>query len=410
MPNTPLQDERDEHGAFVPGPRVHRAPTGPGALDGLRFAVKDLIDVAGVTTTGGNPDWAATHGPAGCDAPVVHQLLAAGATLVGKTVTDELAFSLEGANAFHGTPRNPRAPDRLPGGSSSGSAVAVAAGLVDFALGTDTGGSVRVPASFCGVFGFRPTHGRVPLDGVLPFAPSYDTVGWFARSGALLEQVGRVLLQADAPNPAPRPCSFALMADAFDMADPECAAHLKPMAQALGASDAITVFEGAPQAWLKAYQTLQGAEIWQSLGTWITQYRPRFGPSMAPRFAGVAHIDPHDIMRWQAWRAEQTSRLHRMLSAPPPDGALRIWVLPTTPGVALPKDIAPDALNRFYGTALALTSIAGHAGLPQVSLPVAMLDGLPLGLSFIGPPGSDEALLALAARTPLTPGAPASLS
>jgi len=415
MSTTRLQDE---HGAFVPGPRARREPTGQGALSGLRFAVKDLIDVAGVITTGGNPDWAATHGPARRDAPVVQQLLAAGATLVGKTVTDELAFSLEGANAFHGTPRNPRAPDRLPGGSSSGSAVAVAAGLVDFALGTDTGGSVRVPASFCGVFGFRPTHGRLSLDGVLPFAPSYDTVGWFARSGAMLETVGRVLLgappaHASVTHPTHR---FSLIEDAFDMADADGCACLKSLPQALGAEatlqDSITVFDGAPQAWLKAYQILQGAEIWQSLGDWIMQHRPRFGPSMAPRFASVAQIDQQDIAYWQAWRAQQTARLHRLLSSPAnaPDQAMHIWVLPTTPGVALPKDTTSDALGDFYSTALAMTSIAGHAGLPQVTLPIADIDDvsadprsrspwrLPLGLSLIGPPGSDEVLLTLAAR------------
>jgi amidase len=413
------QDEHDDdHGAFVPGPRARRAPTGQGALSGLRFAVKDLIDVAGVLTTGGNPDWAATHSPAMRDAPAVRHLLAAGAALVGKTVTDELAFSLEGANAFHGTPRNPRAPDRLPGGSSSGSAVAVAAGLADFALGTDTGGSVRVPASFCGVFGFRPTHGRVSLDGVLPFAPSYDTVGWFARSGAVLRRAGLVLLNADAPHrpmPTALPrCRFSLVQDAFDMADPACSARLMPLARALDATDAIEVFEGAPQAWLHAYQVLQGAEIWQSLGAWITQHRPRFGPSMAPRFASVAQIDTQDIVQWQAWRTRQTSRVYRMLHANDAGDALPhplpIWVLPTTTGTALPKGIAPDALGHFYAKALAMTSIAGHAGLPQLTLPLADIDGLPVGLSLIGPPGSDEALLTLAASLDTVPDHPPCLT
>ena len=405
LPDMAMPDHTlpDDHGAFVPGPRACREPDGAGALSGLRFAVKDLIDVAGVSTTGGNPDWAATHPPAMRDAPAVQALLAAGAMLCGKTVTDELAFSLEGANAFHGTPRNPRAPDRLPGGSSSGSAVAVAAGLVDFALGTDTGGSVRVPASFCGVFGFRPTHGRVPLDGVLPFAPSYDTVGWFARSGAMLERVGRVLLGASneplsAPVSAPSRCQLHLIEDAFDLADPDAHAVLRPLAQALGAQDAMTVFDGPAEPWLTAYQALQGAEIWRNLGPWITRHQPRFGPAIAPRFAGVAHPDPHSIGHWQAWRARQAARLHRMLAPAVPGRALPIWVMPTTPGVALRKSAGPDEIGRFYAAALAMNAIAGHAGLPQVSLPLADLDGLPLGLSLIGPPGSDEALLALAAH------------
>jgi len=183
-----------DFGAFVAGPRVVLDGAPDGALAGLSFASKDLIDVAGTVTGGGNPDWRRTHQAAARHAPLIETLLGAGARLIGKTVTDELAFSLEGANAHDGTPTNPRCPDRLPGGSSSGSAVAVAAGLADFALGTDTGGSVRVPASFCGVFGFRPSHGAVPLDGVLPFAPSYDTIGWFAREGSMLARVGRALL------------------------------------------------------------------------------------------------------------------------------------------------------------------------------------------------------------------------
>jgi amidase len=393
----------DDHGAFVPGPRTRREPTGQGALSGLSFAVKDLIDVAGVVSTGGNPDWAATHEAALQDAPVVRSLLAAGGTLIGKTVTDELAFSLEGANAFHGTPRNPRAPDRLPGGSSSGSAVAVAAGLADFALGTDTGGSVRVPASFCGVFGFRPTHGRVSLDGVLPFAPSYDTVGWFARTGAVLEKVGRVLLIPKAVAVPPSPgWHLHLAQDAFDLADPACSACLLPLAHAMGAQDTVRVFDGPSEPWLTAYQILQGDEIWQSLGPWIEQHRPKFGPSIAPRFDSVAHLDPHEVLCWQAWRARQRDRLHRLLTTCDADGAMPVWVLPSTPGVALRKDTSPHEIGRFYGSALALGSIAGHAGLPQLTLPIGALGGLPLGLSLIGPPGSDEALLAFAAQLPLS--------
>jgi amidase len=391
----------DDHGAFVPGPRASREPSGTGPLTGLRFAVKDLIDVAGVRTTGGHPGWAASHAPATRDAPAVSALLRAGATLAGKTVTDELAFSLEGENAFHGTPRNPRAPDRLPGGSSSGSAVAVAAGLVDFALGTDTGGSVRVPASFCGVFGFRPTHGCVSLDGVLPFAPSYDTVGWFARSGAVLEKAGRVLLGASsqADTVPTTHWHLHLVQDAFDMADPVSRVCLLPLAQALGAKDIIQPFDGRADDWLRAYQVLQGDEIWQSLGAWITRCQPRFGPSIQPRFDSVAHLDPQEVQGWQRWRQQQTEIIHRTLTATG-HGPCPAWVLPTTPGVALRKHSPPDDIGRFYSTALAINALAGHTGLPQLTLPIGQHEGLPLGLSIIGPPHSDEALLALAAHLP----------
>ena len=171
------------------------APGGP--LAGLTFAAKDLFDIAGHVTGAGNPDWLRLHTPAPRTAPVVQTLLDAGADMVGKTHTDELSRGIFGENAHYGTPTNPRAPGRVPGGSSSGSAAAVAGGLVDFALGTDTGGSVRIPASFCGIFGIRPTHGRLSLDGVVGQAPSFDTVGWLARDADLLARVGAVLLKAD---------------------------------------------------------------------------------------------------------------------------------------------------------------------------------------------------------------------
>src|SRR4051794_4032314 len=155
--------------------RFELDPSQSGVLDGLRFAVKDIIDVRGHVTGGGNPTWRSTHPPAAAHAVCVDQILNAGALCVGKTISDELAFSLMGENEHYGTPLNPRAPDRVPGGSSSGSASAVAQGLVDFALGTDTGGSVRVPAANVGVWGLRPTHGRISLAGVIPFSPSFDT-------------------------------------------------------------------------------------------------------------------------------------------------------------------------------------------------------------------------------------------
>lgn len=383
----------DDHGAWVPGARTRRAPLGSGVLSGLRLAVKDLIDVAGVVTGGGNPDWAASHGPAPHDAPVVEALRTAGAELVGKTVTDELAFSLEGENAHHGTPRNPRAPQRLPGGSSSGSAVAVAAGLADIALGTDTGGSVRVPASFCGVFGFRPTHGVVSLRGVLPFAPSFDTVGWFARDPALLQRVGDVLLPRCAPTLWRR---LVCARDAFALADGDAAERLRPVARSLGADTGVDVFDDGPAAWLAAYATLQGAEIRTELGPWVAARRPRFGPSIAPRFQGLAAISDDDIARWQPWRARQALRLCALLT----DGV--VLVLPTTPGPALPKAATETERTDFYTRALAINALAGHAGLPQLTLPLATLDGrgdgAPLGLSLIGAPGSDAALLAFAAE------------
>ncbi|KZV37390.1 ABC transporter G family member 28 [Dorcoceras hygrometricum] len=187
---------RLDFGAFVekftllPHPSPHQLP-----LTNLTFAVKDIFDVEGYVTGFGNPDWVRTHSVATSTAPVIMELLYAGAKCVGKTVMDEMAYSINGENIHYGTPVNPRAEDRVPGGSSSGSAVAVGAMLVDFSLGTDTGGSVRVPASYCGIYGFRPSHGIISTSGVIPMSQSFDTVGWFARDPVILSQVGKILLR-----------------------------------------------------------------------------------------------------------------------------------------------------------------------------------------------------------------------
>ena len=222
-------------------------------------------------------------------------------------MTDELAFSLEGRNVHYADSINPVCPDRLPGGSSSGSAVAVAAGQIDFALGTDTGGSVRVPANFLGLFGFRPSHGRVSLDGVVPFAPSYDTVGWFARDAELLAQVGAALL----PQASTTPITKLLLArDAFAMADAPLAQELETMIANWTINGETIVFGGDQARYLDCYRILQGAEIWQSLGPWIARHQPRFAADIAERFAGTARITPAEsrILRQFAPRSARVSR------------------------------------------------------------------------------------------------------
>jgi amidase len=374
----------NDFGAFMPGPRLTVGPSAAGPLNGLNFAVKDLIDVAGTPTGGGNPDWLKAQRPAVNSATAVAALLAAGATLNGKTVTDELAFGLEGVNAHYGTPVNPACPDRIPGGSSSGSAVAVAAGLVDFALGTDTGGSVRVPSSFVGVFGFRPTHNAVSLAGVIPFSPSYDTVGWFARDISTLNLAGDALLPKTHVVPIRK---LRLVRDAFALADAEVSATLRSRCEALGISDEISLFDGAPDEWLECYRVLQCAGIWQSLGPWIRSAQPRFGEAVAPRFAEASSITPAEITRWTPVRASLAARVRAQLG-----GGIGL-VVPTAPRVALRKDAAPSEYSDFYPRALTLTSIAGHAGLPQISVPVGRVDGCPVGLSILASSGHDRALL-----------------
>jgi amidase len=383
---SPLGMNRD-FGAFVAHGHCRRVATGRGVLDGRTFAVKDLIDVAGTRTGGGNPDWLARQKPAARSAPVVEQALATGATLAGKTVTDELAFSLEGRNVHYPDLINPICLDRLPGGSSSGSAVAVAAGLVDFALGTDTGGSVRVPANFLGLFGFRPSHGALPLDGVVPFAPSYDTVGWFARDAELLARAGAALL----PQGSTAPIANLLFArDAFAIADAALAQELETRIANWTIDGEVLVFGGDEARYFDCYRLLQGAEIWQSLGSWIARQRPRFAGDIAERFAGAARITPAEAADFVPVRAAIRARFATLV---PPHTAL---VIPTTPCVALPRDAPASVIGDFYQRALTLTSVAGHCGAPQAALPLGFWRGCPVGVSIIGAPGSDRSLLDLA--------------
>ena len=245
---------------FVAGPpvRIAGAPRGP--LAGLTFAAKDLFDVAGHPTGGGNPDWARQHPVPTRHAWAVQRLLDAGATLIGKTITDEVSLGILGENPFDGTPLNPAAPERVPGGSSSGSASAVAQGLCDTALGTDTGGSVRVPASFCGLYGIRPTHGRLDLTGMMPQAPSSDTTGWFARDAETFARVSAVLLGEPIVRPACRP-RLVVAVDAFGLADAETAAALEPMVRSLATlvGDVREDLLAPPglSVWARAQRTLQ---------------------------------------------------------------------------------------------------------------------------------------------------------
>jgi amidase len=378
-----------DFGAFVPGAICRREATGRGVLNGRTFAVKDLIDVAGCRTGAGNPTWLAQQAPAERSAPVVEKALFAGAAFIGKTVTDELAFSLEGRNVHYDRLVNPACPDRLPGGSSSGSAVAVAAGLADFALGTDTGGSVRVPANFLGLFGFRPSHGAISLDGVVPFAPSYDTVGWFARDAELLADVGAALLPRCGADPITK---LFLAHDAFALVDKPLARELEAKAQSLGLSGNTSIFDGEEAASLECYRVLQGAEIWQSLGAWITSSRPDFAEDIGERFADAAAVT---VDQAEQHRPVRDAIRLRFESLVPPGVAI---VMPTTPCIALPRNAPGGVIGDFYKKTLTLTSIAGHCGAPQAVLPFSRWQGCPIGLSIVAARGNDGALLDLAMK------------
>lgn len=391
--------ERDHLGAFCTHTHVERAGAESGPLHGLTFGLKDIFDVAGHRTGFGSPDWLATHGHALSTATVATQLLEAGVHLSGKTHTEEMAFSLTGENAHYGTPINPAAPNRVPGGSSSGSAAAVAGGLVDFAIGSDTGGSVRAPASFCGIYGIRPTHGRISLQGACPLAPIFDTVGWFARDASLLARVGGVLLGGTAAAPG----RLLLATDAFALALPGAADALAPalarVAALLGAIEPVTVSEEGLTAWFDVFRVLQYDDIWTTHRSWITRVRPTFGPQVGPRFDAVAQVQPHEVAVMRERRVDISARLDALLE----DNA--VLVLPTVPDIAPLLRLPPAETVAFRERALAMLCIAGLGGLPQVNLPFGTLHGCPIGLSLIAARGNDELLLEIAVQLDAsTPG------
>ena len=381
--------------AFVdlPDMPVPNAPDGP--LRGVTLAVKDIYDVAGYVTGCGNVETMAEAAPARASAPCVQMLLDAGARFVGKTHTAEFAFSLDGRNTRLGTPDNPAAPGRVPGGSSSGSAAAVAAGLADMALGTDTGGSVRGPASFCGLVGLRPTHGRIDISGTMPLAPSLDTVGWFTRDIGLFARVGAVLLGADRAGP---PLGRVLTAeDAFAaMGTPGEAEALAPAAgRARAAAAAVGTVTVAPEglaAWAQVFRITQGFEAWKAHGPFITARQPALMPAVRERFLAASRVTEDEYRA----AADRRERIRAQVTALVGDDGM--LMLPTLPAIAPRLDESEARFEDFRARALSILCIAGLAGLPQISLPLATADGCPLGLSLIAPPGRDQALIAFAAK------------
>lgn len=384
---------RDTVGAFVPHGFVERQDRPDGPLAGLTFGLKDFFDLAGTPTGAGSPEWLATHPVPDRTAPAIEPLFAAGARLAGKTQTDEMAWSLNGENAHYGTPRNVAAPGRIPGGSSSGSAAATAAGLVDFAIGSDTGGSVRLPASYCGLYGIRTTHGRIPLDGAVPLAPSYDTLGWFARDPEMFRRVGRVLLAP--PVATTVPGRLLIARDLFQRAGPEVEAALSAaiarLKDGFAAVDEVTVAGEDLPAWRNAFRLIQSDEAWAAHGAWVEATQPTFGPGVRERFAAASRLDPQELT--EARRLRDTIRT-RMLDLV--EGA--ILVLPTAPGIA-PRLATPEPeLDLFRAKALEILCPAGHAGLPQISIPAGTIEGCPIGISLAASPGADEVLLEIAAE------------
>ena len=379
--------------AFVPYPpaSVPHAPSGP--LQGLSFAAKDLFDVAGYPTGGGSPIVLAMSGIKARTATSVQRLLDAGARFVGKTVTDEFAFSMNGQNAHFGAPINGAARDRIAGGSSSGSAAAVSHGLCDLALGTDTGGSVRAPASHCGLYGLRPTHGSVSLQGALDLAPSFDTCGWFTRDAASFASVADVLL---ATGTAPEGQRWQLLwpKDLWALLLPPAVASATAAAgrvtDVLGAAAPVDVALESFDAMYWHFRHQQGFEAWATDGALIERHAIALGPGVAERFAWSKQVTLAQMEAAQAFRVAFKAHLRALMRE---DGVL---LLPTMPDVAPLRSAPESALEDYRNRAIRMLCVAGLAGLPQLNLPLAGHSGAPMGLSLLGPAGSDRALVRLA--------------
>ncbi len=387
---------KDTVGAFVPDGIFRLDGASEGPLAGTTFAAKDIIDVAGRTTSCGNPDWLRTHAPATATASAIQRCLHAGATLVGKTVTEEFATGLTGENIHHGTPLNLNAPGRVSGGSSSGSAAAVTAGLVDFALGSDTGGSVRSPASFCGIYGIRPTHDRVATDGVMSLSRSLDVIGWFARDPELFSAVGSALFRDHGV--APTPGRFLVADDLMELLDERCRGALMEaidkVAELLGTPETMRVADDAPvaglDAWALTARALWGREAWAEHGAWMLSERPKLGSGVAARFEARARVTAEEAAEALVRRDRISAYLDDLLA----DGA--VIALPAAPGTA-PRIGGSDAdIDPFRAANEPIGALSGLGQLPEIVLPLAEVDGLPLGLGLAAARGNDEMLLDLA--------------
>ncbi|KAL5786569.1 hypothetical protein ACOSQ2_008961 [Xanthoceras sorbifolium] len=408
-----------DYGAFMkkfvlqPDSSSHQLP-----LSGLTFAVKDIFDVDGHVTGFGNPDWARTHSAATSTAPAVLAVLKGGATSIGTTVMDEMAYCINGVNKHYGTPTNPCAPDRMPGGSSSGSAVAVGAKLVDFSLGTDTGGSVRVPASYCGIFGFRPSHGAISTAGVIPMAQSLDTVGWFARDPTILNRVGRVLLQLPDTHLV-KPSQVIIAEDCFQLSsipsDRITQLLVKSVEKLFGGhivkhtilgdyvKDNVPslkhfVSEGnkdqeytiqSLEDLSTARMLLQRYEFKNNHGEWVTTIKPDLGPDISQRVWEAIGTSAEKIDVFQSVKTELCAALTDLL------GDYGILVIPTVPGPPPKLQMDAKKLEAFRARAFSLLSIAGVSGFCQVSIPLGLYDNLPVAVSLLAKDGSDGFLLNL---------------
>ncbi|WP_404934558.1 amidase [Nitratireductor sp. L15S-10] len=385
---------RDTLNAFLAYPDTSPPPSGEGPLAGLTLGVKDIFDVAGYPTGGGNPRRAECYPRAPNTAPAIQRLLDAGARFIGKTQTDELTFSMIGQNAHHPAPVNRAAPQRFTGGSSSGSAAAVAGGLADIAAGSDTNGSIRAPASYCGLIGLRTTHGRIPLEGAMPLAPSFDTFGWFARDAVAYARVGEVLLGSDPHRDLlVRPVRISEF-EALLFGEQERTSYGTMLATVMHHFDreaAFLALPGSMDRLFECFRLIQAFEAWQVHGEFIRTAKPQLGPGVRERFEFGSRISLAAVAEARAERQRFQQDFAALFDHD------MVLVMPTQPTVAPMKNATREELDRYRSLALKLTAIAGLLGWPQITLPLGQVHDAPFGISLLGPAGSDRQLIRIAA-------------
>ncbi len=379
----------------VGDPLVAGAPDGP--LAGETVAVKDLFAVQGFAVGGGVPAFLAEGAPEPVHATAVRTLLEAGASVTGIARTDEFAYSIAGQNPHYGTPPNPRHPGHLPGGSSSGPASAVALGQVTIGLATDTGGSIRIPASYQGLWGLRTTQGAVDHAGVLPLAPSFDTVGWLTRDAGTLARVAGVFLpDTGASEPGGHDAAaggFAIAPGLLELVDHDVRMAFTALIARLVAAGAIAepvpIGLRSPAAGFEAFRLVQAAEAWASHGAWVTAHPGALGEAVAARFAFAAGVDAASEATAREVAAESRARLDAALGS-------RVLLLPTAPSTAPSVLATAREIDELRTRTLTTTSIAGLTGRPAISAPLLRIGRGPVGLCLVGPRGSDLALVRLA--------------
>jgi amidase len=380
---------------FVPHNLKHPlAGRGEGPLAGLSVVVKDMYDIAGERTGGGSPTWLAHQQPAERHSAVVQALLDTGATITGKTVCDEFFYSVSGINAHYGTPLNVRAPHRIPGGSSSGSASACAAGCCDIAIGSDTGGSVRIPAALCGIYGIRTSRGRMDMSGAMAMAPSFDAGGWFASSPGVFKKAGSALLRGTSDQRAID--RVVVLDDAFGNADPAvaslCRRFLSTAVEALPIIRSERIAGDEIDSWREAMRLTQAFEVWQHYGSFVLRSKPELGPGIAERMAVAATVTAEQCDASRRVLEQARNRIEELATPG------TILALPTAPCMAPLLSTPQQDLEHYRIGVMRLVCIASISGLPQVTIPIGSLDRAPVGISFMGWRNGDEALLSLAER------------